>query len=248
MNLKTHLEAFAKNGSSDMLHSLRVELKKVKAVGRFLKPHFSKKQQQEVLKPLKQYFRKAGEVRESELLAQYLLDNNMEDIYADLKTKKTLKKRETALQKDTVKLLKDIDKTERAFLEETVIDNKKLIHQYIDSVEKKLDHELKRIPPRNEWHEIRKLAKRAVYGNEWMENTIDPGKLEYYEKLQTTIGDWHDNEISQLLINVLKRNYKGNEKYVLRLEEAEKTLREKKKTKEEEVEKLLGKKVSQTGS
>lgn len=241
--LKTHLEAFEKSGSKDELHSLRVELKKIRAIGRFLKPHFSKKQQRETLEPLRQYFWRAGEVRESELLGQFLLDNKLDDIYNDLKTKKTIKKREEELQKETAKLLKDIDRIERVFMEETAIDNKKLLRQYIDSVERKLEHELKSVPPKSEWHEVRKLAKRVVFGHTWLDDAVDWQKDEYYDELQHHIGEWHDDEIYYLLINVLKRNYKGNEKRIARLDEAEAKLREKRKTKEEIIEKLLENKI-----
>src|SRR5438045_1392804 len=71
-NLFNHLHDFELNGDEQSLHDLRVEIKKLRAIIKFLSSIYHKQQLKRPAHLLRAIFQKAGEVRESQLLQQWL--------------------------------------------------------------------------------------------------------------------------------------------------------------------------------
>src|SRR5487761_2478373 len=74
-NLFNHLHDFDLNGDEVSLHDFRVEMKKLRAVIRFLRQVYPKQKIKKPAQLLRSIFQAAGEMREYQILQQWLQKN-----------------------------------------------------------------------------------------------------------------------------------------------------------------------------
>jgi CHAD domain-containing protein len=193
-NLFNHLHDFELAGDEVSLHDMRVEMKKLRAITKFLRNIYSKQKIKKSSHMLRWTFHDAGEIREYQLITQWLQKNNFSMIEQTYYPAHELKQLINEFQKNTEQLKNDFNEIIEGvsnFIENT---NEILAEQYyieLNAQVEKLCH--KNLPP-TEWHELRKLIKQRIYAYNWIthDSENEDPNFAYYNKLQESIGLWHD--------------------------------------------------------
>lgn len=196
-NLFNQLHNFELNSDDISLHDLRVEMKKLKAIIKFLRSVYSKQKFKKPVHLLRAVFREAGEIRELQLIHQWLQRNSFAAIKKMYYPDENLQEMITeflanahAYKND----FKEIIETITPYVENT---NIILAEQYYADLNAQLETQCRKDLPISEWHELRKLIKLRIYAYNWIEheNENDDPLFSYLNKLQENIGLWHDLEI-----------------------------------------------------
>lgn len=196
-NLFNNLHDFELNGDERSLHDLRVEIKKMRAIIKFLGTIYPSQQIKKPSHLLRNIFQKAGEVRESQLLQQWLQKYEFTIIESTYFPSEKLDflieqfRKNASQYKDD---LKEIIEATSKFVHST---NEILAEQYFIDLNAQVEKLCRRNLPQAEWHDLRKLIKQRIYSYNWVqhENENDDPHFAYYNKLQENIGLWHDLEI-----------------------------------------------------
>lgn len=197
-NLFNHLHDFELSADESALHDLRVELKKLRAVVKFLQQVYSKQKLKRTTHLLRTIFQDAGEIREYQLLLQWLRkyhlqvleerffpEQKLQDMISDFREQAPFYKND----------LKEIVEQTSKLVAHT---NSILAEQYFTDLHAQLQEKTRSDLPSAEWHDLRKLIKQWMYALNWVEPEEAAAKepaLAYFNKLQEQIGQWHDLEM-----------------------------------------------------
>ncbi|QEC66282.1 CHAD domain-containing protein [Panacibacter ginsenosidivorans] len=196
-NLFNNLHDFELNGDEVSMHDLRVEIKKLRAIIKFLGTIYPKQQLKKTSHLLRSIFQKAGEIRESQLLQQWLHKHQFIVIENTYFPKERLdfliadfRKYAPQYKEDFKEIIEVVSK----FVHGT---NEILAEQYFTDINAQVEKLCRRNLPDTEWHELRKLIKQRIYAYNWVrhEHESEDSHFAYYNKLQENIGLWHDLEI-----------------------------------------------------
>lgn len=189
------LQSFTPGADEEIIHPLRVTLKKIKAVLLFIsKLHPAKAKQ--IRKKVQLIFSAAGSIREAQLQLQWLKKKRyLYIIKAAFLVQKISQDEEFFLQQQ------ELFQTLLTSIREDVL---KQIHKLKSSAVTKYAVKLKRElneqanhVVKDDWHELRKLSKKLLYAYHWVSEQ-DKLKvmtvLSYHtiDQLQEEIGMWHD--------------------------------------------------------
>lgn len=193
-NLFNHLHDFELTGDEVSLHDLRVEMKKLRAIIKFLRNIYSKARIKKPAHALRAIFQQAGEIREFQIISQWLQKNNFSTIEKVYFPADQLKYMIIQFQKETEHLKDEFNKITELiipFIENT---NEILAEQYFIDLNAQLEQLCHEGLPQTEWHELRKLIKQRIYAYNWVprKTESEDTNFSYYHKLQETIGFWHD--------------------------------------------------------
>jgi len=193
-NLFNHLHDFELTGDEVSLHDLRVEMKKLRAIIKFLRNIYSKTRIKKPAHALRAIFQQAGEIREYQIISLWLQKNNFSMIEQVYFPADQLKYMIMEFQKDTGHLKEEFNKIIESispFIENT---NEILAEQYFVDLNALLEQLCNKDLPQTEWHELRKLTKQRIYAYNWIshEKEGEDSNFSYYHKLQEAIGFWHD--------------------------------------------------------
>jgi len=196
-NLFNNLHDFELNGDETSLHDLRVEIKKMRAIIKFLGTIYPRQQIKKPEHLLRNIFQKAGEVRESQLLQLWLRKHEFSIIESTYFQPEKLdflieqfRKSASQYKDDFKEIIEILSK----FVHST---NEILAEQYFIDLNAQVEKLCRRNLPQTDWHDLRKLIKQRIYAYNWVqhENENDDPHFAYYNKLQENIGLWHDLEI-----------------------------------------------------
>ncbi|CAN5164565.1 hypothetical protein BH11BAC6_BH11BAC6_10330 [soil metagenome] len=208
-NLFNHLHDFELNGDESSLHDMRVEIKKLRAIVRFLGSVYHKQQLKKPAHLLRAIFQKAGEIRESQLLQQWLQKNQYHAIEHTYFPSEKLdflieqfRKNEVQYKDDFKEIIESLSK----FVHST---NEILAEQYFIDLNAQVEKLCRKNLPHADWHELRKLIKQRIYAYNWVrhEEKTEDTNFHYYNKLQEQIGLWHD-------IEIIKDNFSQKQVYL----------------------------------
>ncbi len=196
-NLFNSLHEFELNGDDVSLHDFRVEMKKLRSVIKFLRNVYPK---QKIKKPehlLRAIFEEAGEIREYQILQQWLQKNQftaIEKAYFSPERLEIMIQRFRHHAGTHKSDLKEVIDYSSNFVHST---NEILAEQYFVELNAKASKMCRRNLICSDWHELRKLIKQRIYAYNWLkhESDNDDPIFPYYNKLQEQIGQWHDLEI-----------------------------------------------------
>lgn len=193
-NLFNNLNNFELLGNEVTLHDFRVEMKKLKAIVKFLKRIYPKQKFKKTSHILGSIFQHAGEIREYQLIYQWLqkqeLTHLIEVYYPEEKMLDMIDsfRQKSSLYKED---LKEVVEHSNKFIHKT---NSILLEQFIVDLRAQIDKKVHTNLDITEWHELRKLAKQWIYATYWTseeDTKMDP-LFPFFNKLQETIGYWHD--------------------------------------------------------
>lgn len=196
-NLFNHLHDFELNGDDVSLHDFRVELKKLRSIIKFLRNIYPKQQLKKAAHTIRNIFQKAGEIREQQLMQQWLKKYCFAVVETIFFPEEKLNEaiREFRNNADEYKSrLKEVVEQISEFVNKT---NDILAEQYFAELNANVEKLCRKNLPQSEWHELRKLIKQRIYAYNWLihEDANDDPAFSYYHKLQEAIGQWHDYEI-----------------------------------------------------
>ena len=194
-NLFNHLHDFELTGAEAPLHDFRVELKKLKAIIKFLKSVYPKHKFKSITYVMGSVFKDAGEIREYQLLTQWIQQHELqylEECYFPPSRMQEMIRTFTIQSRNYKSGLKEVSERCENYIHST---NKILPEQYLTGLNAKIDKMLHKPIPTSDWHELRKLIKQWMYATNWVspeaENKND-SFYSYYNRLQEQIGLWHD--------------------------------------------------------
>lgn len=195
-NLFNHLYDFELKGDEVSLHDLRVEMKKLRAIIKFLRNIYPNQKLKKPAHMLRNIFQDAGYIRELQILQQWLQKNQFAVIERTYYPPDKQQQMIGEFQKSTGELkndCKEIIETLTVFVHGT---NEILAEQYFVDLNAQVEKQCRKNLPQIEWHELRKLIKQRIYAYNWVrhETENDDPNFSYYNKLQEAIGLWHDLE------------------------------------------------------
>src|ERR1700761_930882 len=197
--MTAHLKKFIENGEQEELHQFRVQVKKLRAMLELLDTNSAKHPLQKDFKPVRKIFKRCGEIREAFIHLQYGQrfhfkneDFFMNHLYEIEKGTNEVKE----LGKQYLKTIKSAHDDIGGDLQH--VGNKDIVEFYKARLYA-IGSFLGNLQFNDELHTARKQIKTLMYNRKIAQNALD-GKLQisndYLDKLQTLIGDWHDNVLA----------------------------------------------------
>jgi CHAD domain-containing protein len=196
-NLFNHLHDFDLNGDEGSLHDYRVEMKKLRAIIKFFRKIYPKQKLKKPANLLRSIFEISGEIREYQILVQWLVKHDCKVIEQNYFPAEKLHEMMEHFRFHSEKYAADfteIIKNISDFAEST---NEILPEQYFAELNARVEKLCVKNLSITDWHELRKLIKQRIYSYNWFQHddTNDDPLFGYYNKLQEQIGHWHDLEM-----------------------------------------------------
>jgi len=196
--LISHLKKYERTSDSEILHRIRVDIKKIKAVLEamgYCKKHFKAHRN---FIPFRNIFRRADEIREPEVLIQLLLQYTIKGIDDD----RIFDNRENliaAFNTDIpyfIKMVKTRANKLGDFFSEVHGDDFK---RYLRKKKKEVKSQLFPKPRMRTIHKVRKAIKAIIYLSE-VQSYLKKKEAKFYAKIESTIGRLHDKQVLLLLL------------------------------------------------
>lgn len=189
------LEQYISCSDPEVLHQLRVSLKKIKAVLDYLLTLHPKKIKS-LRRKLQLVFHAAGFLREAQLRLKWLKAKRFPFLiqYAALDQKIKEEEELFVFQKqDHLKKLRSVCDELAEYLKEVDAD---ALLQYASGLKQQLEKQLQ-IVAKNDWHALRKLSKQLLYAHHWLTEkdrlkVLTVAAYQKFDQLQEKIGVWHD--------------------------------------------------------
>jgi CHAD domain-containing protein len=197
-----HLKS-ARELEEEKIHKLRVDVKKLRSLFKFLealsKKDFDKKKAMKLISPV---FKSAGKIRTATLNLELVSHYRR---IALLGFKIYLKEKEKEAKKIFLQELKAFDKKEFSKLHKKILENFKKQNQkslgknsekYINELLSKISNDMPDISNDEYFHDIRKKLKdvKTISGllEEIAPHSISPSRQKSVETIEEKIGRWHD--------------------------------------------------------
>jgi len=197
-NLFNHLHDFELTGNENAMHDFRVEMKKLRALIKFLRSIYPKQKLKKASNHLRGIFEDAGDIREYQLLGQWLQKNEMNSIEKKIfpaeKMQLMIHSFHQNSSRHKTELKEVIDQCGK-FIQNT---NEILAEQYVVELRARIEKLVNKNLLIADWHELRKLIKQWMYAANWIHNEEEAksdSAFSFYNKLQEAIGNWHDIEM-----------------------------------------------------
>lgn len=212
-NLKSLLVSAKYSEDPEILHQIRLEIKRLKAVLGLLHFEDTRFAEHRTFIPLRKIFRKAGKIREPIELRKHLTRFTPDTAVVKLiriASPKGIKN----FKKNIPGFVKDVKKVERKIRKQSNHVNLKTIKNYLLSLDKAIKKNL--YPKLNPFtlHGTRKIIKELIYLLPlYKKHKSIPS---FYDETANTIGLWHDK---QLVLQLLMVNVAANEEAIQKLQE-----------------------------
>jgi CHAD domain-containing protein len=188
------LQDFLKTADQEKLHHFRVQIKKLRALFTLLEATGSKNKLSKQFKPVKRIFRQGGIIREAyinlQLSTQYglsseqFMQDQVNDMELGIKQFMEFGKKNLKTVKSTHEdIEKDLEATDDEQVREFYKDQLAQVAAVLAAI--KFNEEL---------HDCRKKIKILIYNRKIADKALGSLHLniEYLDKLQGCLGDWHD--------------------------------------------------------
>lgn len=198
-NLFNHLHDFELSGNDTSLHDLRVEIKKMKSVLRFLRSIYPAQSLKKPAHLLGNIFQHAGEMREYQLLQQWLKKHELQAMQKTYFPKEHLQNLVTDFCSKALHYKNDLREVIEQISKYVSSTREILADQYFTDMNAQAEKLCRKNLPYTEWHQLRKIIKQRIYSYNWLQHKAekeDP-HFAYLNKLQEQIGQWHDHQIIQ---------------------------------------------------
>lgn len=199
------LDRYDKTPTEEILHNIRVELKKIKSLFHLINFCSKKFNVSKEYSSLREIFREAGKIREMEVLNKLFLEYHMESVNEEIKSGNhnllvsNFRKNISKYKRMTATILNNIEKN----LEKI---NSDCFKKYSEIKKEKLNKQIFPILIEAELHNMRKVIKEIIYIagiSSWSKKKLDP----IYENIQNVIGSLHDK---QMLLKLLEEQLPGS--------------------------------------
>jgi len=198
--LSDYLTKFAKNPGYELLHKIRLEIKKIKAILNITEFCVKGFNVHKRYVPYRNIFRRAGEIRQADIVTDLL---QLYKIKAPQINRGKPDKLISSFQKELPMFISSIEKKQGKLIESFDKVNQSRFRKYLDLKKDKLR---KHLYPRlnlTALHKARKTIKEILYLSPVTKKSraeLDP----FYNKLQVLIGQWHDKQIVVMMLDTTK--------------------------------------------
>lgn len=199
--MRRHLYAFADSGSQEALHKLRVEIKKIRAFGKFTELYRGKKKAVH-LKTIKKIFHRAGTIREANINLQMMKQYHINHPAFGAESTHILQQESEKFRSHTARYDKHIRNTVQSLL--------KTLHPVRNSdIRHWFKRQLKKIAAgvtassTDQLHPARKNIKYLLYVHGILQKRLVEKlnvNIDYLDRLQDDIGKWHDTVVAVKLL------------------------------------------------
>ena len=209
-NLRKQLEKCKVSLTPETLHGLRVELKKIKCLYRLLDNCNKNFRYSKHFKPLQKIFRKAGAIRDSDVLQKLYIEFKINKSEKNI-LKKVHKENQhiASFRQNATENLKVLDKQEERTLKYFKEVNSRELNNYLLKLKNNLTEKIITGFKEDELHDIRKGCKEIIYLSRLSTGLFSAARIKLYDKLQDAIGQWHDKIV---LIESLEDDKKEDHK------------------------------------
>lgn len=184
--LAGHLQTCAASYDTEVLHQIRVELKKIKAVLRLLqKEKVGTGRKHTAL--FKEIFRLAGEIRESDLHLQWLSAQGFPAQTA------TISKKIAGFQENIPLFLQQLQKQQKKLIASTKKIHRKELKRFLHKRSKKIRRSLYPFVQPEQLHSLRKMMKEVVYLSPLLDRYKEK-RQRFFKAMEEEIGTWHDKK------------------------------------------------------
>ena len=211
MQMGVHLENFLKTGDQEELHKFRVQIKKLRAMLILFgdtsnEPGFLKG-----FKPVRKIFKYAGTIRDAHTNLQLSRVYDIKNDAFEAGQQKIIAEGTTEFQSNGKKFIKTIRAAHKQLKKQLPSVHNSSIAGYYKKKLQEIATNLAVSGFTEDMHTNRKLIKILVYNHKLAENALN-GSLsfnkQYLDKLQETIGKWHDNIVAAQLFSSPELNDK----------------------------------------
>ena len=202
-SLINHLKKYDQNGDSETLHQIRVDIKKIKAVIEAINGCVKGFKAHKNFIPFRSIFRRAGAIREPEVLARLLLQYKVEGITPEQKPVEQLA---VAFHSNISHFLNVVEKGKKNLKAFSKQVNRDDLKGYLASKKKKVKSQLYPRPKMATMHKVRKSVKEIIYLSE-VGGKLKRKEAKFNNKMQDIIGRLHDK---QVLLDLFKNNSKAS--------------------------------------
>lgn len=213
-NLYSLLIATKFSDDPEILHQIRLEIKRLKAVLDLLKFENKAFKAHKTFIPLRNIFREAGKIREPIELRKHLTQFTSNNVVVKLIPMATPKFTQN-FKKKISGFIKGVKKVERKVLKKSERIDRKLSKKFLTNLDKVIKKNL--FPKLNPFtlHRTRKTIKELIYlAPLSMKKKNIPS---FFTETANTIGLWHDK---QLVLELLRQNQAANTEAIQKLKES----------------------------
>jgi CHAD domain-containing protein len=189
-----HLLEFDLSSTENSLHDFRVEIKKLKAILKFLKSVYPKQKLKKATRHLNNIFQQAGEIREYQMLLHWFQKHELEIFIEKLFPLENLDELIKKFHHDAHSFKSELKELNEHVGDYIFATNEIVAAHYITDLSVQMDTLIRKNYSINEWHELRKIIKQWMYAINWVEQNQDTD-ISFYQKLQESIGYWHDAQV-----------------------------------------------------
>ncbi len=193
--------------SEEDLHAFRVELKKLRALLKFLRTEYGKSAINKTKKSVELIFAEAGKLREQQLLLAWMGKKRVSGLQkfcaAEHRIPEISKELQKLLQANRKKLVLRLTKS-KLLAKQTA---EAVTDQYTATLKHRIEEDLRKIPAEPEWHTLRKLIKQWLYAVNWTSTSKSTSLSKLYiysNQLQEAIGNWHDAITMHIMLLSIK--------------------------------------------
>lgn len=196
--MRDALRSFLDTGGQDDLHKFRVQVKKIRALLVLADSATGKKQLQKNFKPVRQIFKKAGDIRNAHINLKLAKEYKVEDDAFVIAQNTRMEDAANAFKLKGEKYLEKLKAAHKTIEDRIRPISDTQINLFYSRQLHHISHSLASLRLDDSLHECRKWIKILVYNYKLAEPVIQPKLNEdYLQDLQTAIGDWHDNILAK---------------------------------------------------
>jgi len=209
--MNTRLKAFLETGDQEDLHKFRVQIKKLRAMLLLFENTSKENGLLKNFKPVRKIFKHAGSIRDAHINLQLSERYKLKNEIFETSQQKIIEEGTTEFQSRGGEFLKDIKNAHNKLKKQLPkVDDSRVAAYYKNQLEQ-IATNFTVSGFTEDMHTNRKLIKILVYNHKLAGHALN-GKIafnvSYLDKLQETIGKWHDNLLAEQLFSLPELNDK----------------------------------------
>jgi CHAD domain-containing protein len=207
----THLKAFIEAGDQEELHLFRVQVKRLRAMLVLLDAALPKYKLSKEFKPVREIFKRCGIIRNAYINLQLGIRYHLNNDKFISGQQFIMENGSNEFKESGRKYLKIIKSVHDELKDDLRPVDDNLINKFYKTQLEQIGNALSDLQFNEELHKARKQIKILVYNRKIAYKALD-GKLhvnnDYLDKLQDSIGTWHDNDLAIELFSTPELNDK----------------------------------------
>jgi len=200
--MNAHLKFFLEKGGQEDLHQFRVQIKKLRAMLSLIEGTSRQTGLLRDFKPVRKIFKYAGRIRDAHINLQLSERYDLKNEVFKAGQQKIIEEGTSAFRSGGEKYIRNIKDSYRRLKKQLPKVDDNSIADFYKNQLAQIAGKLAHSNFNEEMHDNRKLIKVLVYNHKFADKAIN-GSLhlnsDYLDKLQSAIGEWHDNVVAAQL-------------------------------------------------